>query len=46
MKRPMNPFLSQLGDGIAKQIDCDSGYCWIVADDEYVYQSSRYRPEN
>lgn len=45
VKRPTNPFLAQIGDGIAKQIDCDKGYCWIVGDDEYVYQSSRFNSQ-
>jgi hypothetical protein len=43
MKRPINPYLAQIGDGIAKQIDCDRGYCWIIGDDEYVYQSSKLK---
>jgi len=40
MKRPMNSFLAQIGDGIAKLIDCDSRRCWIIGEDEYVYAST------
>ena len=43
VKRPTNPFLAQIGDGIAKQLDCDKQHCWIIGDDEYVYQSSQIK---
>lgn len=43
VKRPTNPFIAHIGDGIAKQIDCDRDHCWIIGDDDYVYQSSRIK---